>query len=113
MVRFEQGKLNCLISIQKKEQSPDLDEAGQPVFGWVAVCNPWANIKHQTGAESIRSGADVSIVKASIRIRYREDIDNTMRVLHGATIYNIRAVLPDEHGREYLDLVCETGANNG
>lgn len=30
-----------------------------------------------------------------------------MRVLHGETVYQIKAVLPDEARRDHVDLVCE------
>ena len=46
-------------------------------------------------------------MRASIRIRRRDDITAAMRVVHGAKVYDIKAVLPDEHGRGFLDLVCE------
>jgi len=30
-----------------------------------------------------------------------------MRVVHGSTVYEIKAALPDLQTRAYLDLVCE------
>jgi SPP1 family predicted phage head-tail adaptor len=43
----------------------------------------------------------------------RRDIDAGMRVVLGESIYDIRAVLPDEEGNEYLDLACALGASEG
>lgn len=99
------GALNSLAAIQAMQL--DVDEIGQPVTTWTTKATAWANIRHQSGAESIRSDAVTSVVKASIRIRYRADIDATMRVVHGATVYQITAVMPDVGGREYVDLVCQ------
>jgi SPP1 family predicted phage head-tail adaptor len=83
------------------------DEIGQPVQTWVDVATVRADILHKTGSESIKADKDVSIVQASVRIRRRTDVTPAMRVVHGSTTYEIKAVLPDEQSRERLDLVCE------
>ncbi|TEA79833.1 phage head closure protein [Allopusillimonas ginsengisoli] len=106
------GPLNRRITIQRQDTAED--EYGEPIPGaWVDVAPVWANIAHKSGLETVKSGVDVSIVQASIRIRYREDITAGMRVVHKSTVYDIRGVLPDESGREFVDLVCQTGANQG
>ena len=99
------GQLNRRILIQRPATARD--EIGQPIPGWDDVAHCWASIKHLGGMATIRAGAESSTVKASIRIRYRTDIDASMRVVHGATVYQIMAVLPDERTRDYIDLVCE------
>ena len=93
-------------------QRPTADQAdtGEPVSAWEDVATVWATIKHISGLSAIKSGADVSVVKASIRINWRTGLDASMRVVRGTTMYDIRAVMPDESGRKYVDLVCETGA---
>lgn len=95
------------ITIQ--QPGTDVDAIGQPADSWVNVATVWATIRHTSGLSAIKSGADVSIVRASIRINWRTGIDDSMRVLHGAKVYDIKAVLPDEAGRKHVDLVCETG----
>lgn len=66
----------------------------------------WANVKYLSGSESIKAGADVSVVRASVRIRWRAGIDAGMRVVHGADTLDIEAVLPGA-GRQHVDLVCK------
>jgi SPP1 family predicted phage head-tail adaptor len=105
------GSLNRRVTIQRHVTGTD--ELGGPIDTWEDVATVWANIRHLSGAESIRSDADVSIVKASIRIRYRTDVTAAMRVVYGTTIYDIQAVLLDAVGREYCDLVCVEGGSNG
>ncbi|WP_367847006.1 phage head closure protein [Rhodoferax sp. WC2427] len=102
---MEIGKLNRLVTIL--HQQPGQDAAGQPSSAWVQFAKPWANIKHLSGAAAIRADAETSVVQASIRIRYRLDITAAMRVQHRANIYEIKAVLPDEQGKQHIDLVCE------
>jgi SPP1 family predicted phage head-tail adaptor len=57
--------------------------------------------------ESIKAGASVSVVQASIRVRYRAGITAGMRVVHNLVAYQITAVQPDVGGREFVDLVAE------
>lgn len=80
---------------------------------WVKVANPWANVKYGSGMSAIKSGADTSITKASIRIRHRT-IDAGMRILFDGKVFDIQAVLPDGK-RQFIDLVCEVvnGGANG
>lgn len=108
---MEIGHLRNLVTIQRL--STGQDEIGQPVSSWTEAATVWANIAHKSGLETIKADADVSVVQASIRIRYRTDIDAGMRVVYGALVYDIRAVMPDLSGRQYTDLVCILGASNG
>jgi SPP1 family predicted phage head-tail adaptor len=102
------GSLNNLITIQ--QLAAGQDEIGQPVQTWSDFATEWADIRHQSGLETIKADAVTSTVRASIRIRYRSDLNSGMRVLHGATAYNILAVLPDLARKEYVDLACEVVA---
>ena len=102
------GDFNRQVTIERPLQGQD--ETGQPISTWTFLATVWANIAQKSGLETIRADAPVSLVQASIRIRYRTDIDAGMRVVFGTTLYDIRAVLPDSAGRKFVDLVCEAGA---
>lgn len=106
------GKLNRQVSIQANQSV--LDEYGEPLpAAWVEVAKVWADVQILSGLQTIKEGVDVSVVKASMRIRYREDLTAAMRVVYQGRVFDIRAVLPDVSKREYLDLVCESGQNQG
>lgn len=107
------GPLNRKITIQRQDDTKD--EYGEKIPGaWLDVAKDVpANIAHKSGLETVKSGVNLSIVQASIRIRYRDGITAGMRVVHGNTVYDIRAVLSDASGREFVDLVCQSGANQG
>lgn len=97
------GTLDQRITLQQRAGA--VDEIGQPLGeSWSDVAYLWANVRHLSGLESIKSGATVSQVNASMRIRFRAGIDAGMRILHGAAVYQVEAVLP--HGREWVDLSC-------
>lgn len=99
------GDLNSLVTIQ--QLATGQDAAGQPVTTWLPLATVWANIKAVSGIETVKAGADTSIVRASIRIRRRADVTAAMRVVYGATTYLIKAVLPNQETRDSVDLVCE------
>ena len=99
------GMLNSRISIQ--QLSTGTDAIGQPVTTWADFASVWANIRYLNGIETVKADAQTSVVKASIRIRRRTDITPAMRVTYGVTTFQINAVLPDEQGREHIDLSVE------
>jgi len=99
------GKLNRKIAIQS--QSTTQDDAGQPLNTWTTFASPWAHIRFMNGVETMKGDSPTSVAKASIRIRYREDITNAMQVVYNGITYRILAVLPDEAKREHVDLACE------
>lgn len=97
--------LNCQVRIQQR--TPGQDDHGQPVDVWADVCTVWADLRHPSGAESIKAGAEVSAIRVSAKVRRRPGITPAMRMVHGTTVYNITAVLPDEVDRQHLFLVGE------
>lgn len=104
------GELNRRVTIQQHAAVAD----GEPFpTAWVDVATVWASMKSASGLQTIKSGVDVSVVKSSIRIRYRTDVTAGMRVVYQDQVFDIRAVLPDTAGRVFLDLVCESGQNQG
>ena len=102
---MQAGRLNRRCLLQSPSQS--VDEIGQPIPGWTDVATVWADIRMKSGLEAIKAGASVSVVQASIRVRYRAGINAGMRIVHNLTAYNITAVQPDVGGREFVDLVAE------
>ncbi|WP_322737052.1 phage head closure protein [Delftia tsuruhatensis] len=104
---MQAGALKDRIHIQRKTGGTDawntpLPEAWENIStGRIA-----ANVLHKSGLGTIKADAEVSIVRASIRIRRRTGVDAGMRVLFDSSIYSIEAVLPGPT-REYVDLVCK------
>lgn len=112
------GELNRLITIQRRLVGEDA--AGQPLQGWdpVPVAQVWANVRGATGMASIRQsspvdGVAVSMNSYSFRIRYRLGLDAGMRVVFGGQPFDVKQVRMDHAGREWTDLVCEQGGNDG
>lgn len=100
------GKLNTRISILRLEEVQA--GGGQVVGQWVEHAATWANVRFPSGSATIKAGTDVSLVRASIRIRFRDDIRSDMQIVTSGMVFDIQAVLPDLAGREYVDLVCQS-----
>jgi SPP1 family predicted phage head-tail adaptor len=99
------GEYNRQVTIESL--GTGCDEIGQPSQVWTVFSYAWANIRFISGVEAVKGGAETSIAKASIRIRYRTNITEAMRVQYNGITYQIKAILPDEAKREYVDLACE------
>lgn len=104
------GALKHRITIQQKTDTQD--EIGQPISAWATIADAWAHVIFNNGKEAIKSDVETASKKASARIRYRTDINTSMRVIFNTETYNILSILPDED-KKYCDLVIETGLNNG
>jgi SPP1 family predicted phage head-tail adaptor len=102
------GALNRKVTIQAPPTAQDA--LGQPTGAWTSVATVYANIRHLNGTETIKAGAEVSAVRASIRMRRRTDVTAAMRVVLGTIVYQVQAVIPDETDRVYMDLVCQVTA---
>lgn len=98
--------MNQRVTLLKREQGRDA--AGQSIESWPDVATIWANIKFQTGAEVLRANAETSVVRVSIRIRARTDVDGAWRVRYQGVEYDIKSALPDSADRQFMFLVCES-----
>ena len=97
------GQLRHRVDLQSPVATQDAQ--GQPSTAWLTTATVWADIRYQTGVSAIKSGADISVVRVSIRMRHRA-INAGQRVLHDGVAYNIIAVQPDVR-RAYVDCVSE------
>ena len=99
------GDLRHRVAIQRK--TGGTDSWGTPLpEAWATFAEVWANLLHLSGSESIRADADTSIVKASCRIRWRDDVTAGDRVTHASKTYDIEAVLPGPD-RVHVDLLLK------
>ena len=95
------GQLRHRVEIQSRLDVTD--EIGQPSTSWLTTATVWADVRYLSGLSAIKSGADVSVSKCSIRLRHRA-ITAGQRIVYGNEVFEIDAVLPDGK-REYLDCV--------
>lgn len=97
--------MNDRITLRRRVTGQDA--AGQPAEVWEDLASVWSRVLFQTGAEAIRANAETSIVKVSIRIRRRSDLDTSMRAAFKGVEYDIKSALPDSQDVRFMFLVCE------
>ena len=103
---MQAGKLDQRIVLQSL--SGGVDPLGQPIPGeWADVATVWAAVEPLQGREFIAAQAAVSEVSARIRMRYRPGITPAMRVVHGADVYGIEAVIHVRSAKRELQLMCK------
>ena len=95
------GQLRHRCEIQTRLDT--VDSIGQPSTSWLTTATVWADVRYLSGLSAIKSGADVSVSKCSIRMRHRA-VTAGQRIVYGDEVFEIDAVLPDGR-REYLDCV--------
>lgn len=109
---LDPGQLRHRITIQQKESVQDSN--GDTVDDWSDFATVWAACEPVSVRDFIASRAEQSELSARFVIRYRDDIDASMRIIHRGAIYNIAGVLPDkESGLEYVTIPCRAGVNAG
>lgn len=106
---MQAGKLRSRVTLQYRALGED--DAGQPSGAWFDLASVFADVRTLGGLASIKAGGDVSLVRASIRIRRRSDVTAGMRALHTVrgitTVYEIDVVPPPVSGDAHTDLICK------
>jgi SPP1 family predicted phage head-tail adaptor len=108
-------RLRHRIDIQQYTETQDSD--GAVDFVWATLHDQMpAEIVPVSGIGYTRAliAADQTQEPVTVRItvRYRSNIDEKMRVVHGSDIYNIKAVLADPSLRRWLTLMCQKGLSD-
>ncbi|WP_369326743.1 phage head closure protein [Alcaligenes nematophilus] len=108
------GKLRHKVSLQERQTIRDPVTGDVVTAQWVEIAKPWAEVVTLSARDFIAAGVNHTKVVARITIRYRENINATMRVVHKGKAYNIEGVLPDpDSGMEYLTLPVSEGVSDG
>jgi SPP1 family predicted phage head-tail adaptor len=106
------AKLRHRVTIEEFIEVQDSDGARET--SWVTLLSDYpAEIVPLSGREFTAAAAIQAGITTRITVRYDGDIAAAMRVVHGADIYNIKAVLPDPTLRRHLTLMCQQGVNLG
>lgn len=114
------GRLRHRVRIESLEDLRDSSgeviqdpQTGEITRAWVLVTEVWAAVEPLSAREFIQSAATQSAVTVRITIRYREDLDASMRLLHNGRVYQIAGLLPDaDSGLEYLTIPAAVAGVN-
>jgi SPP1 family predicted phage head-tail adaptor len=103
------GSLDQRITLQAPTAT--LDDRGQRVLDWATVAEVWAQAQPLRGREFFAAGAMQSQVEVRFRIRWRPDVQGTMRILWRGVPYAIVGEPIDvDGGRHTLELMTTSGS---
>lgn len=108
---MQAGALKERVRIE--ERSTAGDHFGQPIESWLPLATVYASIEPLSGREFFAAQQANAETTSRIRIRYRDDVNVRMRVVHAGRIYNIRAVIDPGFRHDELELMCSEGLNDG
>jgi SPP1 family predicted phage head-tail adaptor len=100
-------RLNKRVTIVRPPSDDDVDDYGQTLDTWITVATTWAAIEPLRGREYFAARAEHADVTTRIRIRYRDNIDRTMRVRYASTEFEIGHIIHPEFARKELQLMCK------
>jgi SPP1 family predicted phage head-tail adaptor len=102
---MDSSKLDRLIIIQWPSKTRS--ESGQEDIAWINLDTVWAQYFPQTtGKKYYAASQIVAEADAIFRIRFRDDVSRTMRLLYDSQTYDIQDIREVER-KEGLDLLCK------
>ena len=107
------SELRHRVVIQVK--GPNRNADGYPTsVDWTEYKKLWAKVTHLSGKDLIAAQANQSKVVARLKLRYRKDINTTMRVVYKDQIYAIdsQALEDNNSGNEYITFLLSRGVEH-
>lgn len=100
---LDAGTLRHRVTLQRP--TVIVSPYGERTTSWIDFDECWASFTPLSVRDFVAQSGVQEQVVARVVIRYRDDVDATMRVIHRGKTYNIQGVLPDpDSGLEYLTL---------
>lgn len=94
------SELRHRVTIQEKYVGRDENNYPLPEI-WIDYAKLWAKVTPLSAKDLLAAQAGQAKTVARMKIRYREDIDTTMRVIHKGRIYAIDGPPLDDPNSSY------------
>ena len=109
------SELRHRVTIERYSEGERDDDGFMSPALWKPYQTVWAKITPLSARDLIAAQAEQSEVTARMMIRYRTDIDTTMRVKHRDKTYSIasQALADNESGLEYVTFLLGSGVEHG
>jgi head-tail adaptor len=88
---------------------------GASVVTWEPLAHVWAERRDflPGSSESVRQGLETATQRTRYRLRWRNDIDSSMRIRDGESTFQIVGGPAELGRRDFLELVCEETTSTG
>jgi SPP1 family predicted phage head-tail adaptor len=103
------GMLNRKIELQSLVKTPTA--TGGFTQSWVSVATLWAKIKNTSGSELLHADQLGATSFSDFTIRYRANINETMKLVYRSTDYQIRHINNIEEADLWLVVKGERGVS--
>ncbi|WP_288935068.1 head-tail adaptor protein [uncultured Sphingomonas sp.] len=115
MALLSPGQLNRRVRIERKVKNTSFSGAGSG--SWALVAEVWASVLDvlPSRAEQLGEGISIETRPARVRMRFRTDIDSSMRFVMGNRVMQIIAGPAEVGFREGIEFMVEdfSVAGNG
>lgn len=97
------GQLKNRITIQQQIKTANAIDEDE--ISWTTFATVWADIQPDSGHQTYQAKQLNAEAQGRIKIRYRPNIDPTMRVLYGSRIFQILSVIQPQESKRELHLI--------
>jgi SPP1 family predicted phage head-tail adaptor len=102
------GNLDRRIVIQSATTAQD--QYGEPIETWSTYATLWAERNDLRGTEFFAARQIANQIVTAFRVRWRTDIDPRMKVVDGATTFDIDSIIeyrgPERVRKNGIELMC-------
>jgi SPP1 family predicted phage head-tail adaptor len=105
------GDLRHRITLQKRIDTTDAD--GFTTQQWQDVATVWAAVENLHGREYWEAAAVQAENTVKFTIRYRADVDTSMRIKFRDKYYNIVAIDNIKYRNEYIEIKAQEVVQSG
>ena len=102
---MKSGLLNKRVTFQTN--TPTANSLGEYVDTYADTFTVWAEILPLSGRLLFQAQQANSEVTGTIRIRYRSDVEPTMRIVHGSRYFRILSIIDPYEKHDHLDIMVE------
>jgi len=102
--KFLIGRMRRRVTIQSPQKTED--GMGGHTISWSDVAEVWAEIEPLRGTEYFYAHQIKNEVSHRVRIRFRSDITEEMRIKLGDRVFNIESILDIEEAHRFLEILC-------
>ena len=99
--------LDRIVELQTRRVTRD--SFGGEIVSWSEIDKVWANVNQTGVSENFENNAtrDLALRNSTMRIRWRDDVEETSRVVYDGLPWDIKGIAEIGFRRE-LDLICQT-----
>jgi SPP1 family predicted phage head-tail adaptor len=99
------------ITLQQKTTTRDAE--GNVRETWADVATVWAAFEPIRGREYFQAASVNAENTVRFRIRYRQGVTPTMRVVYGGRVFDIKSVIDVNERHLEIELMCQEWASGG